>query len=850
MTSGSIRPTQNRIGPSYGGQPSTSDLARPSVAVRPVQSQAPQVTSNAQGLAQLSNAFGNFFGGAQRLLERHQQQELQLQLQQIDQENKDLGEMAKADMLAGATKRPEFSDRRAYVESYDRSEALVRAQDFAQQYHNRLADAPKDGSVDPMAIHQELQDEFFGKGTGNAVFDAEFLTQSKRMTDHSLGQFRDVTRQTMQSNVVESWRQGVVGRFSSEIPIDPEDAMLDLAKAISLARGDTAKGAELLASTYAAAVDNPVQAGKALQAFEQAGLDQQYPELYQTLSEKFAKNIQHPATLKAVQVWAGLNDKLMAAVTNPASTLDDLLNLHVQGTEAFYAHGGLTHLEHMNSTLMRELEQRASKIANVNQVYLTATSPGTTLASNMMAHGVNKSAQEQVDKDFFPFINVMAQEQVDFPARFPGLAQSRRPDGTYAFLDSVPASRDMARLLTSSNQMVAALGGLLPSQVRTEVLTGLRDHGNPAKADASFQFLKELEARAPSRHQFVEAVKDQDMVALYDVVKDATAMGGKTPQDVFKAMRDNPALPELMKKVRSGNVPWQEVTGDYMRSTSEIEQDVQKRIHEAARGWIDTRPWYKFWGGEQVTLPWGDAAKQIKARVVQVMGHQIAATGAADLDKAIRLATDQASDKFIPLPGAPGRLTLVQDPFNGAGRKISSPLASYNGVDVYAPFPMLNGRGQEENPLDNYRESADALVKLFPTTKAESASDLALTPDNLKSKGLFVVSGADGVPLRFTPGSKFAGHWDPKLTNPLNQAAGLVIPKDPREAARFIQSHLPKGFQIEPDEMSGRVAFRLLYGFHLKEGRDAERKWATDAAKANEQRERAPVPALAAGAPR
>lgn len=797
------------------------------------------------GLSSLAQSLDSFFTGAAKLTNAQWEQEQRRALDQIEQENKDLAQMAQADMLAGVARRPEYADRRAYLESYDRTEGVLKGQQFADAYHEMLATAPKDGSFDFKAAREKLMAEHFGKGTGNPIFDSEFLLTAHRAAERSESAFQDAVIKTAEANGVARFTTRIADLVGKQ-EVTRESVGLAFSDALGLTKGDVGKARDLLAGALVAPAKNPEQMHGVLKAMELAGMETSHPEIYGQVTAQYASRVQHPNTLEGLQAWAQVNDRVSSAIADPRLTVEDMVEMRRTAHETFMRHAGLGNYQRITSELDAEIMRRAKSQADVNFV-AEALVTGRDLPAVLAKHGHSGSLQSIVDKQFWPVMAQVEQAMPGFSAQYPALSKSRLPDGSYDFMGSPQAAREFARFLSANRNVMGAIGGLLPSQVKDQVLMGLRDLANPQKAGAAYEFMRQYEATSPSTYQFEQAVKNDDALSLYYAVKAATSVDGRiTPETVFKRMADNPSLVQTMNDVRKGSVDWQKLTGDTSKKSSEIEKNLDDVLAKSIGKWVEDRPWYDF-GSSKVSIPYGGLRDQLRSAVARHVGHQLIVSGRVDLDAAVKYASETMKGKLIPLPGQKGNLAVIEDPFAGEGRVWGRPLAKYNGREVYSPFPLINSPDKDDNPLDTYYEDAAALVKKFPTSDASEVNQLALVPDNLKAKGMFSVVDSTGAPLAFKPGDVFkaerkrrVGRGVTDFSPPKPGEGQLTVPSDPKEAFDFLMKNLPPGFQVEREEYMGQTRFRLLYGFRSKKGTEIVQQQAAKLADTRKN-ERPPI---------
>lgn len=797
------RPTTRPLGPGYSAG-SSSDLARPAVNTQRTGFVNPQVRSDQSGLNALADSLGQFFTGVARLSQQQADFEQRKALQEIEQENRDLAELARADRLQGLDRREEYADRRAYFESYDRTAAVLEAQAFGEDYLARVKDLPKDDPDAYLAVRQQLLQERFGTGTGNPIFDSEFLLNAKKFSDHIEAQHRQDAYKTIQSNTVQSFIDRVAVSLRSGNPQDINDVDPDFQRmdAIQLMGGDVARGEELYARALVAAAQNPDQMGHVMRTMERSGLDQKFPSLYDEVSSGYARKVQAPTTFEGVKAWSSLQAKAQAVLADPSTTVEDLAALHYEAGLTFKQHGGENNMSSMTAWLTREMEQRAQVTADIN-LLVEAYRGNVSLPQTIARFGEGASSESVVNKQFPGFMATLM-SQPELASQYPQLAELTKQGDPLGFLKSPAASFEAARFFANPRTR-AALGGEIPKPVREQLKMTLTNFRDPQAASVGFEFMRNLEAQLGNGYEFAQAVGDADTLALYDAIKLGTASGtsSKTPADLIAQISSQPELVDQMKQVRSGNVDWQVLTGDTSKKSSEIRQEVMDKLYGKAEDWLDNRPWWKIGGAPKVTGVLSEARRELEAHLVRVLNYQKLTTGSVDMDKAVEDTVKHMQSSFVPLPGQKGRMVLMKDPFGGRGRKLSEPISVVNGQPVYSPFPIQTSKGIED-PMKTYREDLVGLISLFPVEGANDPEVVGLSPTNVKNRGLFQVMDEMGSPVRLLPGTAFR--------------TGQRIPSDPKEAEAYLLSKLPKGFQIQRDEAFGQVGFSVFYGFRVKQG--------------------------------
>lgn len=796
----------------------------PSVRYVPGQASAQRPRQGSGGLELLNAGLSNFFGSVQTIAQKMADAEQEDKLLEIHRENRQLGQQGQADALQGKETDPAHQGRLSYVDAFDETSAITHAQQVATQFSKELADAPRDGSFDADGRATELLKEQFGSGSGNPAFDSHFLATYKKLTDPQLAGFRQETHATVESNLVGELMNGVVGRFQTQQSVSGADVIGDRDKALALAKGDQAGADKILLAAYTKAAQNPGLIEGTLRAFEQAGFSEKYAGLYTTLSERLVQNLDHPLTVEGTKAWVNFDERFRHAMNAPTTTVDQLLALDDEAHDLFRRYSGVSNLQRVGTLVDQRFYAASQKQAKQN-AFAYALTNKVTVERAQQALGDSRSSQKIVDEDVLPVVGQLLQDQAT-AQQYPNLAASRGPDGQLVPFKSAQAGDELGRMLSSRAHVLNALGGLLPGSLRSEGIRAMR-MGDPESAEAAFRFFNQFE-KAVGPQQFAASMDDSKAYADYAAIRDFTNPGYTTRslQEYFRAKRDHPEWVDQARKITEGNFDWSKYTGD--STPSAAAKAVDDKIVAKIREWTDTSPLYS--RAPQVSVP-DPVLASIKRVVLDSVVSQTMHTGQADLDKALDTMSKHMRSRLVTLPGMGNRRVVIEDPFNGAGREYTKPIRSRFG-EAYAPVPMMNAAGETEDPMDHWETGVRDLFRKVRPEGFNSAQDFGLTPDDLKSMGVFAVMnrttgqhvvlvpgqelgrGASGGPLlpSFIPGRVLAP------TDVRQSGESMKFPEDPAKVEEWTKANLPEGFVFDPISNGGHVGYRLMYRFHLKNG--------------------------------
>lgn len=772
------------------------------------------------GMEGITSALSNFFGKGEALIDRAADIEHRDEMIRTRRENEGLKVEGEKDALAGNNADPSKMQRYDYFTAYQGTLGHSTATKLSTEFANVLASAPTDGSFDAAKAQNELLTKEFGKGTGEKVFDDQFLVSFKKSTDPLVRAHAQAVVQTTQQNAIDSLKENITGLLTSQQGFLDSDVKDLQDRAIAFSGGDAGKGKKLFTAALTAGIVNPGQAHSTLIALEKSGWAAQNPVEYLELSSRAARRVAETSSFEALREYSALDNKLDAMLVDPSTTGKDLLDFNRQVEDTFRRLGGQSAASSLSGKIARVFPQFMKDKAIGNAI-LAAHDGGKSLQAITSILGSNPGAE--VEKHFdAAMVELARRPGADgVNATYPALLASANGGQFMNPLASDETAREFVSMVSNS-KVLAATSGMLSTNYKSFLSRGLTNPMNP-----------ETQARALLLFKAIEPVVGQDFIGRY-MDKDAEGLyraarlyGSANPLNFFTSMAKNPAQAQLLK---DGTPHWAQLAG-----SSKKDSEVESTIDEALRkGLRDSADRGGIFGSYNVTLPNPDTRNEMMLQVALQLQRQQGTNGSSDVDTAVKLALETYKDRVVTLPGQNKTLQVYMDPLNGRGRNMESPVSVVDGQPVYSPFKIKNALGVVEDPVDTFRKDVEAAI---PTLggKFSEPKKISLQLSDRSADGLFRLQNTEtGNYVFFSPGEEIhVANPDAQPTQDVNALGDYVggvqvdpwtlnvkVPENVEEARAFLSSRLPKGFHlIDGGVMGGKQAFAVAYGFRLETGR-------------------------------
>jgi hypothetical protein len=775
----------------------------------------------------LSTALSGFFGQSVGFIQKMDEIQHQENLVRIRRENEALATQGQADRLNGQSQNPEAAQRYDYVTAYTKTDAHLNAKQLAERLKDETATQSLDGSFDIDQATEALLKQEFGAGSGDADYDAAFLSSFKQMSDPYRSSFKSAVIDTTKANTVDALQTEVAGILSDQSGRGLT-RLPDLIQRMSATfQGDTGKAKKLLSTSLTANIQNPGQAETALSALRITGFQDTYPDLYNAVTDDVYKRVQSVTSYEASKAYTNHETKVTAMLASGAWSPEDIMQTTTDIMDTFRRLGGgnaaFGLIGRMNSVAMRSAEKKASENSVINAYYGKHGGVGDL---TKVAPVDGKTTQEALNKDYDPAIHQLL--TVDLKGTYPALAETAR-NGFVFPLESDQTAGEFATFLANDRTRQSS-AGLLSDTYKRDISLALKNPSDPVKSARALGLLKTVEkAVGPD---LIGHYLDDGAKGLYEAAK---RYGGTDPQNFFKTLAEHPEDRDLFKE---RELPWGRLLSS-SKKPSELDVEVNKKLNDQIKADLDRKGFLGF-GGYGISIGNGALADQMRLGVAQQLSIQKRLGGKTDLDQAINATTSEFKNRVVALPGLNKNLVVYEDPFTGRGRALSAPISVVKGSAVYAPFPLKNALGEVEDPVETFRTDLGELRKAFPGL-VSGEKDFAVEPQLVKRDGLWTVTNGQGQPLYLGPGQKFVGvvtadnagalsvgeaikQTAKMLTNGLRPVTeptverALEIPGDVVQANDFINARLPTGFYTEQVDLGGRTAWQVVYGFRLKVG--------------------------------
>lgn len=719
----------------------------PSVQTQYQEARAAQVDPSAKvgGIKALGDAFGNFFGNAQKSVAQVNSDVETERIQYIKDENKRIAEQGTADAIQGKDKDVLWSDRGAYNDAYTESVATQTAAQIGLKLQQKAMDMPLDGSANFEDIAKQTIEEHLGSGTGDPRLDSLIRVKLFPTVKNMAGTMQEQVHQGVEKNMTNSISQSVTSDLYSAQGFTTDSWNKGRASFLAVTHGDTPTADRLMIASMTQGVQNAYQGAAVLKAANDSGWAQQNPQAYAELSEKVASRMSHPHSFEAAQALTGWQSENMAASMNPLTppsfwvgqvakyhALDSQYGLGIQGLAPVI-----------------EMAKQAAKVkADVNTFEWAITSGATADATS--AHfGVGKD--KIIDQSMPSWMNKQAGDH------FPELSNTLNGStGELRPLQDPKAVTQFVQMI--SNPAVRdASGSGMPAMYKTQMGQALSGN-DPVAAGRAFDFYDQLRAQVGDG-QLDRYFNDDEARMRYRAMR---LVAGNYPDrtSAAKFMMEN----RVDSKTLADAYDKRDVGGIVkVLYPSKKPEEIQAMFGKDRDGLLLKAVGRDgFFKNPHVAMS-ADDENEFNGLFISAASH-LKSVGVDDPAQALKQASDQFAKTRLARPGPDGNVILQRDVFNGAGRVVGAPLNSdpdhpYSTTKgfapMYAPVPVKNAFGVVEDPLKLARNSLDDMQKRAPGVLGDS-DGLYMGPPEANTGLSPVMKTGSLVQVQFVPGQDVA----------------------------------------------------------------------------------------------
>ncbi|WP_322033193.1 hypothetical protein [Paraburkholderia sp. J76] len=804
--------------------PDPNDSAAPSVSTTPEQETAGRVDATAQASAMqsLSNAFGGFFQNLQGDLQRVNSATEQARVVGIHQENEALAKQGTADQAAGRTPDAAVSNRESYWNAYQQSFAQNQAFEMQQELAQRLRDMPQDGSVSAADVAHGVWKDFYGTGTGDRDFDSALVGRFTPAAQTMVAQANEQVAQTQERNQALEIQNSADAQINSPQGISEAGFAALTQRVDALTRGDQALSDKMIGN-FMGSVRNKSQALGLLNILDKSGWADRNPTAYDKMSQEAVRQIQTVKSVEAAQAVDGIRLAAVALHMNPRATPEDWAELLYQAHRVDSNHGvGMDKF----GAVIAGLEASAKQKAVYNAFDLAERGMGGSHDMPTVMTLTGKSP-EDLRKDYegwfdrkilvgakqFPHLAATAQGN----AGLPDPLASDQAGAEFVGWVTAPGVRDLS-------------GGTMPPRVEQSVQQAIKS-GDPDRATRAWRIMDRIHDLVGD-HAFGQYLgKDDEASAMYWGVKAVAPTNGDVSQ-VYKSIRDGGMDSKLLEKIGAGgSINWEPLLPG--KKQADVDQSVDKAMDKAMLKDVGRDGF--IWNPN--TSMSSDLRHQFQGIVIQQLMAQ-RANGQVNLDSAVQNAATVFKGTRMATVGMNGTVKIIEDPFNGKGRAVGSPLNAdpdhpYSITKGYAPiyssFPMANAANEQEDPFKTAQGDLKGLGKALPGIVPDASGLSLKRPDRT---GLSEIHDSLDNPIILHAGQKLAirnqtapeNTWDdsvPDFAGVAHPSKGpsvgdLVqseVPRDTAAAAKFFKDNLPPGVFAVYDQQHNQ--YTLNYGYRL-----------------------------------
>ena len=504
---------------------------RSKVVERPV----PKIQASDAGLDGLNKAFSNFFSHFASAANTMQQAVSYKEAEEIKQVNEEQKAQATADALSGSAMRPEMSNDLDYVNTYKDLSGSRQGTDMFKKWAETVLSKAQP-TDDLNALTQGFLEQEWGRGTGDARYDASALAKFQSLTDRPITEFRvnavktqlEVGRRNHDAEIGELFRTGQmdIDRYSLEVQrrrglnvTNPQDAPIDVFRAVLNANDGTPGYLQRLT-----AMMNQRGTGSA----PDKSFVESFPEEAKKIEAGAVRDLVTVHTMEGAKAWFDLNERLSGVKKG-----EDVQHVLELAAETYERHGGMNEMEQFRGHLKTFLNKFAETEAGINYI-------------------------DQVRSGVIPTFDKSVIEKLQ------------------------PTYLERKGLNWQANpvETAAAVGEMrvMSPDLKTSVSSRLIDKTNPTQQLAAFQFYAALEERLGSRDAVLQMMDDGARM-LYQHVYDRSYVDPSNVMSQLAVVNDAKVDYATLSKQS-----WKDLTG---KDEKDVRSKLESKVNSKLNGWFD-----------------------------------------------------------------------------------------------------------------------------------------------------------------------------------------------------------------------------------------------------------------------
>lgn len=728
--------------------------------------------TTSESLRELQGAFGGFFTSLAKAGDTLDAAQHLVTMEEIKRENEAQKAKGTADALAGTGRA--LPDDLDYTRAYDQVAAKKHANRLFGDYATRVAQLP--GDTDIEAWTRQFLDQEVGKGTGNAVFDANLLADFASKAEPLQYQFRQNHVKQVLLKGQDNLRESLVGDIlNSPDQINAAWLTRRAQEAERLFPGEESKAKGFIMKSLVGAATTPAAYRRISSLINEPGYGpngESYAKLFpeaaadieNAVIDKWTKHI----TTTGFESYRKVEDKLLdASITQDPVKLVGLLS---ELDETVSKHGGYPQYHALKGKVVAQVQRLAEEVAGVNWV-------GAVVSGQIKDFDQGKINKYQQ--------KYLAANGID------------------------PTANDESAVRAAQ---VVARTGAIAEDLKGLMSAMMANPNDPATQVRAYRFYKALE---DSGRIDIATMMSKDAREKYQAGSRLMAVAGNNPASAFAMLAADKSLANLPGS--TSEFKWNDLMGMPSKPNGEAMLAAQSAVKDKLAEAFGLPG--RLWGTSSRNLEFhGQAADEIMSSYgITLMRYRN--SGVPDYQKAaVEDIAKNIRKDYMAVPGADGKITI---------QKADLP-AQVGGKPVYRPGLITNpATGLEEDTTKTFRDDVKGLGDKLPGI---FNGDLYVAYDAVKtmSSGAFPIM-RDREPIFLEPGKTYAGPAVSQVTGmslnknlsanatytPKAQAdSDLKLPADPAAAAEVLKKALPDYIALDPWTVGGKTTFRLMYRFH------------------------------------